>query len=110
MTKTQKCILVLCLLVASWVLLFPTTRPVQSSSSYGITLTPIPTATATATVSAPKDKPTNTSVVPTLPIPPEKTGMLIPVTGASPSGGLVTFGLVIIALGLFGLGLSLRKN
>jgi hypothetical protein len=111
MTKLQKSIVVLCFVAAFWVLFFPSAQPASSSPHFGFTVTvvtrtPVVTETSVATR-------TPTPNIPTLPPPPTKPGILIPVTGAnhaSPGGGLVTAGLIVLAFGLVALGLSMRRR
>jgi len=131
MNKDRKVLLIFCLVILAWLLLFPTTQAASSSPLLGFTLTPttppqpsstpvVPTKTPVATSISLTDTPVSPSKTPgntiaTLPPPSTHPGVLIPVTGANRSAAagsnlLITAGLIVAAIGLAFLGFSKRKK
>ncbi len=111
MDRNRRIILVLCVAIGLWIMLFPATQAASSSPMLGFTLTPTKAISTSVSLTE-----TPTKRVATLPPPAvTQTGVLIPVTGANQSaaasgGLLVLAGVVVVASGIVALGLSRRKK
>ncbi len=122
MERIKYALLLVVILAFGWIVLFQGTQPGQASPLLGITMTPTPdkpkpTLTPVAPTNTPVPPTKTPDAPPTLPPPPSQSQTpdappIIPVTGTDKTGGtetVVNIGLVVLAVGLIGAGLSLRK-